>query len=148
MSVLKKNKSGIFLMELMLVVLFVLLSLTICVRIFFESQELSRNSYVLTNAVIQAENVAQLLKYDNGKTDSLIAYYKPEMSSDNFVAYFDDKFKTCSDKKQSSYKMVVNQRLTNDGLVFSNISFSDITREQVIYTLKTTVYTQEGGVYE
>lgn len=135
-------------MELMLVVLFVLLSLTICVRIFFESQELSQKSYVLTNAVIQAENVAKLLKYDNGKTDSLIDYYEPEMSSDNLVAYFDNTFKKCSDKKQSSYKMVVNQELTKDGLVFSKIVFSDMSGEQVIYTLNTTVYRQEGGAYE
>ena len=61
MSRVKKNKSGIFLMELMAVVLIILLTITTCVNIFFKSQKLSDKSYILTNACIQTENVVQPL---------------------------------------------------------------------------------------
>lgn len=143
MSIIKNNKSGIFLMELMVVVIFILLSVTICVNIFFEGQKLSKKSYILTNAVIESENAAQLLNYDNGKLDSLVEYYRAEIFDESIVIYFDDKFQICSDKEKYIYEMKINQNFEEDKLIYSDIIVLDIKDKTIIYTLKTAEYAQE-----
>lgn len=145
MNGLNKNKSGIFLMELMLVILFISLALTICVRIFFAGERLSKKSYTLTNSVIQAENVAQLLKHDAGKTDSLIEYYRAEISSGEMIVYFDKTFQSCTEEEKKEYKMVVRQKEAENGIIHSNIVFSDFQRNEEIYSLDTKVCTKKDG---
>lgn len=139
----KKNKSGIFLMELMAVVLIILLTITTCVNIFFKSQKLSEKSFVLTNACIQAENAAQLLKHDRGNVDSIVKYYGIQKNKNEIVVYFDKEFNVC-EKLLGNYKMTVKQSL-KDSIIFSNIDFSDIDGDRNIYNLDISIAKQEGG---
>lgn len=148
MSVLKKNKSGIFLIELMFVVLIILLSVTSCVKIFFESQKLSEKSYVLTHAVIESENAAKLLKNGEGSATQLQDYYKLDTLVDNEAVYFDDAFEVCTDKEKQKYKMSVEKNSEGLGLVFFEIVFSDIKSEDIIYTLKMTSISKNEVHYE
>lgn len=143
MGKVKKNKSGIFLMELMAVVLIILLTITTCVNIFFKSQKLSEKSFVLTNACIQAENVAQLLKHDRGNVDSLVKYYKIPENKNEIVVYFDKEFNVC-EKSLGNYKMTVKQSL-KDSIIFSDIDVSDIDGDRNIYNLDVSIAKQEGG---
>lgn len=143
MGRVKKNKSGIFLMELMAVVLIILLTITTCVNIFFKSQKLSEKSFVLTNASIQAENAAQLLKHGRGNVDSLVEYYKIPENKNEIAVYFDKSFNVC-EKLSADYKMIVKQS-DKDSIIFSNITISDIDGKQNIYSLDISIMKQAGG---
>lgn len=148
MSILKKNKSGIFLIELLFVVLIILLSITSCVKIFFESQKISEQSYVLTNAVIESENIAQLLKNADGDLVQFEEYYKANISGNIAEKYFNDEFKYCKDESNSSYKMRVEKNSDDSGLIFFDIIFSDVKTGDIIYTLETTVMDKNEVRYE
>ncbi len=126
-------------MELILVVLFISISLTFCVRFFWESQKLSDKSYILTNAVIQAENAAQLLKHDYGKFDDFANYYGIK-KSEVMAVYFDQQFKVCDDSKTASYMLLVEQE-KKENIVFSNIKISKIVNDELIYSIDTAVCT-------
>lgn len=148
MSILKKNKSGIFLIELLFVVLIILLSITSCVKIFFESQKLSEQSYVLTNAAIASENAAQLLKNADGSLEQFEEYYKANISGNIAEAYFNDEFENSADENNSSYKLRVERKSDDSGLIFFEIIFSDIKSDNLIYTLKVASLDKKEGYYE
>lgn len=148
MSILKRNKSGIFLIELLFVVLIILLSITSCVKIFFESQKLSEQSYVLTNAVIASENAAQLLKNADGDLAQFEEYYKANISGNIAETYFNDEFEYCIDESNSSYKLRVEKNSDDSRLIFFDIIFSDIKTDNIIYTLKTTDLDKKEVHYE
>ena len=130
-------------MELMAVVLIILLTITTCVNIFFKSQKLSEKSFVLTNASIQAENAAQLLKHARGNVDSLVEYYKIQENKNEIVVYFDKSFTVC-EKLSADYKMTVKQNY-KDSIIFSDITISDIEGKQNIYSLDISIMKQAGG---
>ncbi|MEA5083222.1 MAG: hypothetical protein VB018_03600 [Lachnospiraceae bacterium] len=140
MSNLNRNKSGLFLMELIVVTLFFSVAAVIVLKIFFAGETLSRESQVLTNAVIQAQNAAQLIKSDSGKTESLCDYYGTTENDGIIVIYFDKEFVPCENDDKASIKMVVNQ--TIDGqIVDSTIDFLHIDNDQIVYSLETKTYT-------
>lgn len=57
---MKHSKSGLFLMELIIALLFFALASTVCVRLFVKSATLSDDTLDLTYAVSQAQNLAEV----------------------------------------------------------------------------------------
>ncbi len=57
---MKHSKSGLFLMELIIALLFFSLASTICVHLFVKSSTLSDDTVELTYAVSQAQNLAEI----------------------------------------------------------------------------------------
>ncbi|MDD3570935.1 MAG: hypothetical protein PHY44_07540 [Lachnospiraceae bacterium] len=139
MSNLNRNKSGLFLMELIVVTLFFSVVAVIVLKIFIAGEKLSTESQVLTNTVIQAQNAAQLIKSDSGKTESLCNYYGTEEKDGTITVYFDGKF-VPSDDDNASIKMVVTQT-TSGEIVGSDIDFIDILSNQSVYRLETETFT-------
>lgn len=144
MNGLGKNKSGVFLMELIIVVLFVSLALTVCVKVFVSGEKLSKKSYALTNAVIQAQNAANLIKNNFGDLEVLEKYYGLDKSEDNPTVYFDDKFEECSENDNYTYKMIIEQT-KEESLIVSNIKLLSINEDESVYELETKVFAREGG---
>lgn len=127
-------------MELIVVTLFFSVAAVICLKIFFAGESLSRESQVLTNTVIQAQNVAQLIKSDSGKTQRLCDYYDTTNNDGIVVVYFDDEFVPCDSDDNASIKMVVKQT-TSGEIVNSTIDFLHIDNDQSVYCLETKTYT-------
>ena len=140
MSNLNRNKSGLFLMELIVVTLFFSVAAVIVLKIFFAGEKLSRESQVLTNTIIQAQNAAHLIKNDNGTTESLCNYYDTNASDGIIVVYFDDEFVPCENGDNANIKMVVTQT-TSGQMVNSTIDFLHIDNDQSVYCLETKTYT-------
>lgn len=140
MGNLNRNKSGLFLMELIVVTLFFSVAAVIVLKIFFVGENLSRESQVLTNSVIQAQNAAQLIKSDNGQTESLCDYYGTTEKDGIVVVYFDDEFVPCNNDDNASIKMVVKQT-TSEQIVDSTIDFLHTNSDQSVYSLETKTYT-------
>ncbi|HCT65478.1 MAG TPA: hypothetical protein DIC60_09490 [Lachnospiraceae bacterium] len=139
MSNLNRNKSGLLLMELMVVTLFFSVAAVICIKIFFAGESLSKESQVLTNTVIQAQNAAQLIKSDRGGIETLCDYYGATAKDGNIIIYFDDELVPCYDNVNARIKMVVKQ--TKDGeIVDSTIDLIDIPSDEILYCLETKTY--------
>lgn len=139
MGKLNRNKSGLFLMELIVVTLFFSVAAVIVLKIFYTGEKLSRESQSLTNAVIQAQNAAQLIKSDSGKTESLCDYYGTTENNGSIVVYFDDEFIPCDNDDSASIKMVVTQT-TSGQIVNSNIDFVHIANDRSVYSLETKTF--------
>jgi len=145
MSNLNRNKSGIFLMELIVVTLFFSVGAVICLRVFFAGESLSRGSQVLTNTVVQAQNAAQLIKSDGGGIKNLCDYYDTKIEDGIITVYFDDEFVTCVSQVDASFKMVVKQTIDGE-LVDSSIDLIDVNNEESLYCLETKTFTGRSSL--
>lgn len=137
---LSHNKSSLFLIELLLVIFFLLLSLSICLRIFFKSQMLSQKSYQLTQAVITSENIAQLLNKDNGHTNLLKNNYITYTSGKELTVYFDGDFNVCMANQAPLYKISIYQEQNQEGYWQSKLNCLVISDNQLIYALSLSHY--------
>lgn len=137
---LSRNKSSLFLIELLLVIFFLLLSLSICLRIFFKSQMLSQKSYQLTQAVITSENIAQLLNQDNGSTNLLKSNYITYVSAKELRIYFDGNFNVCMANQSPLYKISIYQEQNQEGYWQSEINCLVLLDNQLIYALSLSHY--------
>lgn len=71
------SKSGIFLLELVLVILFFSIASTVCIEMFIKSYTLSNDSTYLNQSVLIAENIAEAFKSEEAliKESNTQTYY-------------------------------------------------------------------------
>lgn len=81
MQTRNSSKSGIFLMELILSILFFSIAAAVCVKLFVTSHNLSDRSVKLNEAVAMAENIAEAFYGSNGEKEAFMALF-PEMKND------------------------------------------------------------------
>lgn len=80
MQTRNSSKSGIFLMELILSILFFSIAAAVCVKLFVTSHNLSDRSVKLNEAVTMAENIAEAFYGSNGD-EEVFRVLLPEMKS-------------------------------------------------------------------
>ena len=73
MSNRNTSRTGLFLMELILAILFFSLSGSVCVQLFIQAHTLSNNSVVLNHSILQAQNIAETFYGCNGDIDEMMA---------------------------------------------------------------------------
>ena len=91
----RHSKSGLFLIELMICILFFSCTAGICIRFFAKSHELSQEARNLYQAQQEASSMAEILE---GGTDSLYHRY----------VYYDKDWKQC-EKKDMAYWLEVSE---------------------------------------
>ncbi len=99
MQTKNSSKSGIFLMELILSILFFSIAAAVCVKLFVTSHQLSDRSVNLNHAVAMAESIAEAFYGCNGNAGELAVLF-PEAEMDQ------------TDRKQTA--LTINN--TNTGL--------------------------------
>lgn len=72
MSNRNTSRTGLFLMELILAILFFSLSGSVCVQLFIQAHTISNNSVVLNHSILQAQNVAETFYGCNGDVDEMM----------------------------------------------------------------------------
>lgn len=75
MQTKNSSKSGIFLMELILSILFFSIAAAVCVKLFVTSHQLSDQSVNLNHAVAMAESIAEAFYGCNGNAGELEALF-------------------------------------------------------------------------
>lgn len=72
----KSSKSGLFLMEMILSILFFSLSSAVCIQLFVKSHLISRQSVDLNCAVEYCQNVAEAFYGCNGNLDEMMLLFE------------------------------------------------------------------------
>lgn len=142
MSLLNKNKSVLFLMELTVCILFFSLAAIICLRIFINSLDISERSNSLTHGVIEVENAVQLIKSDRGELNSLCEYYGAEIDEEaNKVdIWLNENYETCSENDKVYTLSVKNEK--GEKIINSFIIFQD-KEGNLIYSLDIKTFAGE-----
>lgn len=72
MSNRNTSRTGLFLMELILAILFFSLSGSVCVQLFIQAHTLSNDSVVLNHSILRAQNIAETFCGCNGDVDEMM----------------------------------------------------------------------------
>lgn len=135
MQTKNSSKSGIFLMELILSILFFSIAAAVCVKLFVTSHQLSDQSVKLNHAVAMAENIAEAFYGCNGNAGELAVLF-PEAEMDQ------------TDREQA----VLTINNTNTGLcAFVNINASGelpTCEIRVGTPLQITAYQEQGTEFD
>jgi Tfp pilus assembly protein PilV len=124
------SKSGVFLLELVLVILFFSIASTVCIEMFVKSYTISNDSTYLNTSVQIAENIAETFKAEN----DLITHSFSE------TYYYSDDLKQVS-KVNSTYIAVVDYSSDNS---MNHANISVFANETNYFTLPVNKYIPNG----
>lgn len=93
---MRQSKSGLFLLELMIAILFFALASSVCLQIFVKSYKVSQSSENLNHAVNITQSIFAKFESDD---------YTNQLEEKNYEIYFDKDWMEC--KKDSSVAEVV-----------------------------------------
>lgn len=106
------SKSGLFLIELIIAIVFFAFSSAICVQLFAKAHVLSGKSSDLNAAVVQAQNAAELFSASRGSTETLGKALLEAGSVDSvgiteFALYYDESWNRTGDGFNARYMLTV-----------------------------------------
>ena len=131
---MKHSKSGLFLMELIIVLLFFSLASTICIRLFVKSHALSQETVDLTNAVTLAQNLAENFIASDGDPEVMLQNFpKLSLAEDNLLQL-----------AENGYLSQIRFSVNADGLRQGDIEIYRNAKSESIYSLQVLRYVPEG----
>ena len=109
-----RSKSGLFLMELIIVILFFSICAAVCMKIFALAKTENDKSYNLNNASVKAESCAECYKAYDADLDLTAKQLKGSADKNTVVVYYDDKWCETSDKDKAVYTLTLVSTENND----------------------------------
>lgn len=148
------RKTGLFLMELIIAILFFSLAATICIQLFVKSHMISERSIALNHSILLAQNTAEIFYATNGdpeKTASLLGCGESSgtaaiADSDNastLTLFYTDKFDRLDPAQAASavFQQTISLYADSDpALITCHIVISELSSGDVIYSLDTTLF--------
>ena len=138
------SKSGLFLMELIMSIMFFSLASAVCVELFVRSHTLSKSSVELNHAVVECDSVAEFIQGAGGNIEQ-----------DSFIYTYDKNFNrkyipTMYNRMSANYILVCEKKPDKDnpGLITYKISFLTYPESKVIYSIEPEYYVKNDSVSE
>lgn len=157
------SRSGLFLMELIISILFFALAGAVCIRLFVSSHLISRDSVTLNHALEWCQNTAEIFYGCDGDADKMAQVLSTPCHSStdqwkHFILYFDKDFEPVIseeitdslDLSKVCYMISVTVREENS-LLYCNIRASEATNGSVpdsIYELSVSLFPEMEVSYE
>lgn len=148
------RKTGLFLMELIIAILFFSLAATICIQLFVKSHMISERSIALNYSILLAQNTAEIFYATNGDPEKMASLLGCGESSgtaaiadsDNastLTLFYTDKF-DCLDPAEAAsavFQQTISLYADSDpALITCHIVISELSSGDVIYSLDTTLF--------
>ena len=148
------RKTGLFLMELIIAILFFSLAAAICIQLFVKSHMISERSIALNHSILLAQNTAEIFYATNGDPEKLASLLGCGESSgtaaiadsDNtstLTLFYTDKF-DCLDPAEAAsavFQQTISLYADSDpALITCHIVISELSSGDVIYSLDTTLF--------
>ena len=139
-----RSKSGLFLMELIMSIMFFSLASAVCVELFVRSHTLSKSSVELNHAVVECDSVAEFIQGAGGNIEQ-----------DSFIYTYDKNFNrkyitSMYNRMSANYILVCEKKPDKDnpGLIKYRISFLTYPDSKVIYSIEPEYYVKNDSVSE
>ena len=145
MNKYRHSKSGLFLMEILINILFFSILITFCMQIFAKAHRLSDDTQKLHQAVTICSSIAQICQStDSSEAAGLLLFsqYPDAINNNNCIEiFFDDNFLPCS-YSNSLYKASVV--IQDNAIEQSQVIFTESDSSDSIYTLSFCTYIPAG----
>ena len=153
------RKTGLFLMELIIAILFFSLAAAICIQLFVKSHMISERSIALNHSILLAQNTAEIFYATNGDPEKMASLLGCGESSgtaaiadsDNastLTLFYTDKFDRLDPAPAASsvFQQTISLYADSDpALITCHVVISEPSSGAVIYSLDTTVFQRNGS---
>ena len=130
------SKSGLFLMEMIFVLLFLGLTCGICVRLFAATYQSRQKAREYDHIQELTTSIGEVLEGSQGRSEDFLVLFPDGIVSENTIScYFDKKWESVS-QEQAVYQLTLTSSLTKSqksaDLLFQEISSGDSLYQQTI----------------
>ena len=153
------RKTGLFLMELIIAILFFSLAAAICIQLFVKSHMISERSIALNHSILLAQNTAEIFYATNGNPEKMASLLGCRESSDTaavadsdnastLTLFYTDKFDRLDPAPAASaaFQQTISLYADSDpALITCHVVISEPSSGAVIYSLDTTVFQRNGS---
>lgn len=153
------RKTGLFLMELIIAILFFSLAAAICIQLFVKSHMISERSIALNHSILLAQNTAETFYATNGDPEKMASLLGCGESSDTaaiadsnnastLTLFYTDKFDRLDPAQAASavFQQTISLYADSDpALITCHVVISEPSSGTVIYSLDTTVFQRNGS---
>ncbi len=129
---MKASKNGLFLMEMILVVLLFSISAAICVQMFGYANQTANRAQNLSQATLVARSVAECYQSTQGDMEKMAAILEGTQENNQVTVIYDEQWQTSPG--QGIYKMTA----TMEGNLVQ-IIVEKLDNSQEIYRLETRI---------
>ena len=134
MKQLKNAKSGLFLLELIFVILFFSLGSAVCIQAFTKAHLTSQKAQDLSFASLKASETASVLKYTDNTLESLREYFPHIQEKDgNFLFFYNQDYEECEEKDRF-YTLHITRK-TESHMQTARIQITRLDNKTSIYQL-------------
>lgn len=141
----RSSKSGLFLIELILILLFFSFSSAVCLQLFARAHLKDKESVSLTMAVTQAQNAAEGFYTSCMSAKDLLKLFPgSSLDGDSLVTWYNKDWQTCG-KDEAKYVRETAFSSSGRQLTASIDIRSLEDREASLYKLKVNKYIREGS---
>ena len=164
MKTSSSSRSGLFLMELIISILFFSLAGAVCVKLFVSSHITSQNSVELNHALEWSQNVAEVFYGCNGDVKQMTNLFQEQFGNctsnsldQSFLLLFDKDFKPLTTTHDSDIALNYTIWVTVDQkeeLLCCNIfikkrsSVPEVSAQEIIYELTVSLFPRKEVSYE
>lgn len=107
-----RSKTPLALMEQLTMVLVFALAAAMCLQVFSLSDRLSRKNEAVSQAALQSQNTAELLKSSGGAWEQVLKENAWEKRGDGWYLCYDKDWKTAAAEDDWSYRMEIRETET------------------------------------
>ena len=107
-----RSKTPLALMEQLVMVLVFALAAAICLQVFALSDRLSRKHEAVSQAALQSQNTAELLKSSGSAWEQVLEERAWEKKEDVWYLAYDEDWQTAAEEDDWSYRMEIRQAKT------------------------------------
>ncbi|MDD3193198.1 MAG: hypothetical protein PHE47_05015 [Oscillospiraceae bacterium] len=147
MAIHRTSRSGLFLLELMIVILFFAVTSAVCVNLFVQAHLTSTAGSELTAATREVQSVAEMLKAADGNLEQLATQLEGESGDGRLDLYFDSNWNRIG-AQDAAYTITVlcgSQRLKlPDG---SEISPAETDRADYVSAV-VAAWSEAGEIFQ
>jgi len=134
-----RSKSGLFLMELIIVIAFFAVTGAVCMQLFATAHRLSTRSMGLQMSVINAQSAAEVFKMTRGNLSHMSDLLGADLQGTSLIMTYDDNWNPTSDETHIRFVIHVE---TNTEIVPATavINVNDILLQEALYELSVKGY--------
>lgn len=146
MSIHRTSKSGLFLLELMIIILFFAMTSAVCVRLFAAAHQTSAASSALNHSVLAAQTAAECVKEAGGDATRLGTLLGAQPQADgSFEVFYDMDWQPAVTAQEKACTLRIRQQTGADQLLTATVvvekngqSVYEITVKQYLGTGRDT----------
>lgn len=112
-----RSKSGLFLIELIVVILIFSLSAATCLRLFFQSRQIAAESKNLSYASLAVQSTADCYKSSGGDIEKVAEMLGGSIVNDQLYLYYDADWSRAEDDGAAPYYVRIQELVAGDGVI-------------------------------